>query len=114
MPSYTFLCIECKKKFETFLTFSQYSDKQKCPLCSSENTQRSYSDDLSTISGSVVKSDGELKLGDLANRNRDRLSQDEKNHLYNKHNSYKDQDLMKSLPKGMKRLKKQPKIEWPK
>ena len=114
MPSYTFLCIKCKKKFEIFLTFSQYSDEQKCPLCNSENTQRSYADDLASISGSVVKSDKELKLGDLANRNRDRLSQDEKDHLYHKHNSYKDQDIVKSLPTGMNRLNKQPKIEWPK
>lgn len=114
MPSYTFLCIECKKKFEIFLTFAQYSDKQQCPLCNRENTHRSYVDDLASISGSVVKSDTELKLGDLANRNRDRLSQDEKDHIYHKNNAYKDQDLVKSLPKGMTRLKKQPKIEWPK
>lgn len=114
MPSYTFCCEACKKKFELFMTFAKYSDKQHCPFCGSKETSRSYSDDLSNISGSVIKSDGELKLGDLANRNRDRLSQDEKEHLYHKHNSYKDQDLAKSLPKGMSRLKKQPRIEWPK
>jgi putative FmdB family regulatory protein len=114
MPSYTFICNDCKNKFELFLTFAQYSENQSCTLCDSNNTNRSYADDLTTISGSVVKSDGELKLGDLANRNRDKLSQDEKEHLHHKHNAYKDPDLTKQLPKGMTRLKKQPKIQWPK
>lgn len=114
MPSYTFVCDDCNNKFELFLTFAQYSDTQVCVSCGSKKTHRSYADDLTNISGSVIKSDGELKLGDLANRNRDRLSQDEKDHLHHKHNAYKDQDLVKQLPQGMSRLKKQPKIQWPK
>jgi pyruvate-formate lyase-activating enzyme len=62
----------------------------------------------------VKKSDSELKtIGDIANRNRDKLSEDEKTHLYEKHNKYKDQDLTKQLPQGMKRIQKpKKKIKW--
>jgi len=67
-----------------------------------------------TINGSVKKSDSELKtIGDLANRNRDRMTNDQKNYLDKKHNEYKDQDLAKELPKGMSRIKKpKNKIKW--
>jgi len=70
--------------------------------------------DMLTISGSVKKSDSELKtVGDLANRNRDKLSSDEKEYLHNKHNKNKDKDLEKQLPKGMSRMQKpNKKIKW--
>jgi hypothetical protein len=69
---------------------------------------------MQTLSTSIKKSDSELKtIGDLANRNRDRLSEDEKQHLYDKHNSYKDTELEKSLPKGMNKISKpKKKIKW--
>lgn len=71
--------------------------------------------DIITQSVSVKKADNELKtLGDLADRNRDRLSEDEKNHLYKKHNDYKENKTEHSLPKGMNRLKKGKKTIWPK
>jgi hypothetical protein len=41
------------------------------------------------------------------------LSEDEKQHLYKKHNEYKDEQYQKPLPTGMSRVKKQPKIKWP-
>jgi hypothetical protein len=69
--------------------------------------------DVATQSTSVRKSDSELKtIGDLANRNRDRLSDDEKITLHKKHNSYKDQESHKELPKGMSRIKKTNKVKW--
>jgi hypothetical protein len=40
------------------------------------------------------------------------MSEDEKIALHNKHNSYKEEQSVNELPKGMKRLKKQPKIKW--
>lgn len=63
---------------------------------------------------SVKKADSELKtIGDLANRNRDRMSEDERVTLYKKHNDYKDQESQKELPKGMSRIKKsKSKIKW--
>lgn len=69
---------------------------------------------MATLNTSVKKSDDQLKtLGDLANRNRDKLSEDQKVELYSKHNSYKDEPVSeKPLPKGLSRLKKQPKTKW--
>ena len=73
-----------------------------------------YCKDVATQIASVKKSDSELKtIGDLANRNRDRLSNDEKTNLYDKHNSYKDTEPEKPLPKGMTRMKKGTKTIWP-
>lgn len=116
MPSYTFCCSKCNIKFELFYSIKDYVEKPKCVECgSSKSTSRSYEDDLHTISSSVKKSDSELKtLGDLANRNRDKLSDDQKQQLEIKHNEYKDEQFKKKkeLPKGMTRLKKQPKIKW--
>lgn len=113
MPEYTFICDGCGEKFSLCLSIKEYSDKQKCPSCKSSKTYRSYVDDMVNMTGSVVKSDSELKLGDLANRNRDRMTDDHKAHLYEKHNSYKETSSQ-PLPKGMSRLNKQPRIEWPK
>lgn len=115
MPSYTFFCSDCKSKFELFFSIKEYEEHPKCLSCLSLKTNRSYEDDLHTIATSVRKSDSELKtVGDLANRNRDKLSDDQKMELYEKHNKYKDDEFKKKkeLPKGMQRLKKQPKIKW--
>ena len=64
-----------------------------------------------TINSSVKKSDSELKtLGDLANRNRDKMSEDHKKALDAKHTAYQDaklkDELTKELPKGMSRIAK--------
>lgn len=114
MPTYTYVCNQCSSKFELFYNIRDYVEQPHCS-CGSIDTIRSYEDDLSTISSSVKKSDSELKtIGDLANRNRDRLSADQKRELEAKHNSYKDQELVKELPKGMSRIKKTEKIQWTK
>jgi hypothetical protein len=62
----------------------------------------------------IRKSDSELKtIGDLANRNRDKMSNDHKSYLQEKHNEYKDTELAKELPKGMSKIKKPTKkIKW--
>jgi len=112
MPTYTYFCDICNNKFELFFSIKDYNDSPKCPDCHNKNTYRSYADDLSSIQGSVIKSDNELKtLGDLANRNRDRMSNEQKQNLYIKHNSYKEKPN-KDLPKGMNRIKKQSKTKW--
>jgi len=76
MPAYTFYCEKCKYKFEIICSIKDYSDKQRCEKCSnSRNVIRAYTEDLLTINSSVKKSDSELKtIGDLANRNRDKLT----------------------------------------
>ena len=111
MPTYTYFCESCCKAFEIFSSIREYKEVVKCDSCKSK-CARHY-EDMLTLSNSVRKSDSELAtLGDLANRNRDRLSADEKTNLDKKHNAYKDQQLAKELPKGMSRIKKPNKIKW--
>lgn len=114
MPTYTYFCNNCKKKFELFYRIKDYIEQPECIKCIKNNTHRMYIDDVITQSASVRKSDTELKtIGDLAKRNNDRLSNDEKNHLYEKHNEYKFNKEENQLPSGMSRIKKPPKTIWP-
>lgn len=113
MPTYSYSCNKCNKDFELFSSIRDYIEQPQCIYCKSLDTSRSYIKDVITQNTSVRKADSELKtIGDIANRNRDRLSEDEKIALHNKHNSYKEEAPQTELPKGMKRLKKQPKIKW--
>lgn len=112
MPEYTFHCDTCDNTFSIVCSIKEYRDTHMC-LCGSK-ALRSYADDLLTINASVKKSDSELKtIGDLAMRNSERMSDDQKNDLYTKHNSYKFENSTKELPSGMSRLKKPPKPKWP-
>jgi putative FmdB family regulatory protein len=114
MPTYTYQCSKCNNLFELFSSIANYSEHPKCTECESVKTNRVYEIDMITISGSVRKSDSELKtIGDLALRNSERMSDDEKHNLYIKHNSYKENPTPKELPSGMSRLKKGNKIKWP-
>lgn len=114
MPSYTYECENCSSIFELFSTISDYQSKPPCIHCKSKKTQRRYIDDVATINTSIKKSDTELRtIGDLANRNRDKMSDDQKEALYRKHNGYKETESDKELPKGMSRMKKpKSKIKW--
>lgn len=107
MPTYSYICTKCDSHFELFSYIKDYNSSPPCSQCGSLKTFRNYMDDVSTINSSVKKSDSELStLGDLANRNRDKLSEDQKQALYQKHNSYKTEESTKELPKGMSRMKK--------
>lgn len=110
MPTYTYSCTACTKKFELFFYIKEYQEKPSCIFCRSKKTSRSYTEDVRTQSSSIKKSDSELKtIGDLANRNRDKLSDDHKNYLNHTHNEYKNKEIAKPLPAGMTRIKKPPK-----
>jgi len=114
MPTYTFHCNKCNHKFELFFTIKAYQDQQSCDQCGS-TASRSYEDDLSSINTSIKLADSEVKtLDHLAKRNNDRFSDDQKHHLYVKHNSYKEGfDKTKSLPTGMSRIDKpKSKMKW--
>ena len=112
MPTYTYYCHKCNKKFELFFSMKDYVSTPKCNLCNSSRTSRSYIDDAKTIQSTIKKHATELKtVGDLANRNRDRMSQDQQQELYTKHNEYKEAPS-KPLPKGMNRVPKSKKIKW--
>lgn len=113
MPTYSYYCTKCDLEFELFFYIKDYTDQPACPHCKSKKTNRLYIKDVSTQNTSVKKADSELKtVGDLANRNRDKMSEDEKIFLHNKHNAYKEEQPKNQLPKGMKRIPKQPKIKW--
>lgn len=120
MPEYTYFCNDCEHDFSIFASINQYeklasNNKILCPDCKKNDVTRDYITDCSTISGSVKKSDSELKtLGDLADRNRDRMSGDQKEHLARKHNEYKLNKPDDPLPTGMSRIKKPPKTKWTK
>ena len=112
MPNYSYFCEKCNLSIEKFFYISEYQEKIKCDTCK-KYCERDYQLDVCSQSASVKKADSELKtIGDLANRNRDRMSNDQKNELDRKHNEYKDQELAKELPKGMSRIKKPKKIKW--
>ena len=114
MPTYSYGCDKCNNEFELFFYIKDYDPNPKCLVCKSAKTHRRYVLDVSTQNCSVKKSDSELKtIGDLANRNRDRMSTDQKNALYQKHNDYKEVEDQKPLPKGMTRIKKGKKTIWP-
>lgn len=113
MPFYSYLCKRCGETFEMLYSFAQYDPQPKCAICSAKSTERLCAEDAKTISTSVKKSDSELKtIGDLANRNRDRMSDDQKRDIYEKHNTYKDNDEPAPLPSGMTRMRKTTKTQW--
>lgn len=41
MPNYQYRCLECRKRFELFMTYSEYGSRPAaCPHCQSSNVQR--------------------------------------------------------------------------
>jgi putative FmdB family regulatory protein len=41
MPNYQYRCLNCKRRFEVYLTYSQYGQKPvSCPNCGSEHVER--------------------------------------------------------------------------
>lgn len=41
MPIYQYRCLNCKKRFEVFLSYKDYGEKSvQCPHCTSNNIQR--------------------------------------------------------------------------
>lgn len=114
MPTYTYRCEKCDEFFELFSSIKDYNPKPRCIHCESTKTIRSYVNDCISQSVSVRKGDSELKtIGDLAKRNTERMSDDQKTELYIKHNAYKEtKEETKPLPSGMSRLKKPPKTKW--
>jgi putative FmdB family regulatory protein len=41
MPYYSYRCLDCRKRFDIFLSYSEYGTKPvECPHCHSQNVQR--------------------------------------------------------------------------
>lgn len=107
MPTYSYFCDKCHSMFELYSSISEYVEHPECIYCDNTTTYREYLNDVKTQNFSVKKNDSELStVGDLANRNRDKLSEDEKHNLYVKHNEYKQHNSNKPLPQGMSRIKR--------
>lgn len=109
MPQYTFDCNDCKNKFEITCWICEYDACIKlleCPKCNSRNVQRDYITDKTTTS--IILADDKLKLGELAKRNTERMSDEEKAALNYKHNEYLYNEPEHDLPSGMKRTRKKP------
>lgn len=113
MPTYTYKCPSCNKVFEILSSIKDYQDTISCVECSCKKASRCLVQDVETLNGSVKLGDNELKtLGHLAQRNTERMSEDHKQSIWEKNNAYKETPSDKPLPKGMSRLKKQPKVKW--
>lgn len=101
MAEYSFICAKCDNTFSIFEHRTKYTGKAKCPKCKKISKQRDFSADLPL--DNIIKGDDQLKtVGDLAKRNTDRLSPDEKRHILAKRDANKI--MNPNLPKGMKRM----------
>lgn len=100
MPVYSYLCHRCDENFEIVQNISNYDSNQKCPTCKkADKVFRDYQSD--NVSGNVAK----RTLGALAEKNASKMSEDEKQHLFAKHNEYRMQPKGE-LPAGMERINK--------
>lgn len=76
MPAYLYKCT-CGEEFEVIKPMALSSEKERCPACKSTETYRDYAKEKK--SAFVAQT-----VGMLADRNADRLSDDEKRHLQEK------------------------------
>jgi putative FmdB family regulatory protein len=61
MPTYEYFCLDCKKKFDQFFTYSDYGSKPAiCPFCQGSNSKRK-------IGGIRVAKSEENRLASMAN-----------------------------------------------
>lgn len=108
MATYTFECKHCQVDFEIVSSVGQYTGKGRCPTCKKVSKIRNLLCDLPV--SSIVKADSELKtIGDIAKRNTDKLSDDEKRHIIAKRDAEKVQSA--ELPKGMSRAREQNSVD---
>jgi putative FmdB family regulatory protein len=84
MPIYDYTCQNCGYQFET--NHSMFIDPLKiCPICNKDTLLR----DIGTPRTYIKPSDDSCSLGLLADRNRDRFSDDQKEMLKEKHRTKK-------------------------
>ena len=108
---YDIHCHDCDTYYEINQRFED--PIPKCPNCESGNVKRVFS----VPRVAVVKGDDEIKIGHLADRNRDRFSSDQKEYLDVKHkrphrkveepwwqqyNTKSTKEIMKMTPKEQK------------
>lgn len=110
MPIYPYRCKNCRHAFEVFQSIHKYRTLHKCPNCKYDALERIF-----VIGDAFVKlADTEIKkVGHLAQRNTEKMSDDQRQELHRKHNEYKYKEPEKDLPPGMTRVPR-PKegIQW--
>jgi putative FmdB family regulatory protein len=110
MIEYTYICEACKVGFSLLRHRSKYKPKEKCPKCKkTKHVFRDYKSDLPNGFVRLGLNDFK-KLGDYAAKKTEKISNDEKDHLWFEQNKYKAPPE-KELPRGMERARK--KLEIP-
>jgi hypothetical protein len=98
---YSFLCEHCRNYFEVVMSIATYNSCQSCPSCKkSDKVYRDYQAD--NVSGNTVN----RTLGAWAEKQASKLSEDQKEHLWRKHNKYR-LGPKPELPEGFERLSKE-------
>jgi len=100
----------CGHTFEIHCWISEYdacTKELKCPQCGKKQSiKRDYQTD--SIHTSVIKSDSEITIGHLAERNSKRMSAEQKARINYEHNKYLFEEPTNDLPNGMTRTRKNP------
>ena len=96
MPLYTYACKKCGS-FEVFAQMADSDKKVDCPECGKQCDRDLITDALSVFGAGIS---GPVTLGHHADKNADRMSDDEKAALYKKHNAYKE-GIPENLPDNM-------------
>lgn len=86
MPAYDFICQDCEHTFELVMSMSAYCLPSCCPKCNKQSVARVYTEPTTNI----IRGDHQITVGELAERNRDRYSDDQKIALHKKHNEYRE------------------------
>ncbi len=76
------------------MSMADYKPTQVCPTCASDNVYRDYESD--NVTGQVAL----RTVGAVADKNSSKMSADEKEALWRKHNEYRLKP-MENLPPGM-------------
>ncbi len=106
MPIYTFTCDKCKKNFEQVTSIAQYNGRAIHSECGEESQKRDFQ--AEKMAGFMK----ERTLGAVADKNTAKMSEDEKDALFMKHNEYRKGEA--KLPPHMRKIKreiKRPKTE---
>lgn len=98
------ICDVCEHAFDHVQSITVNTFPTICPQCGTEGLRQEFGIGLYAH---VNKSDDQVTLGTLAERNSKRLSQEEKDRILNK-----DRIPNSPLPKGMKKIDKTNEKPW--
>ena len=106
MPEYTFRCGKCSEATSLFCSISEYDNKKakvKCSSCKSKKMDRDFETD--NIGGFISVSLSDCKtIGQYADKQSEKYSRSQKEDMIENFKTKKTGG-MKTLPKGMSRMK---------